>query len=98
MSKVNIDVEKINNELIPSSKSLLSSIKSTYSKSLGISFPEGDYGWNNAISRLDDCVEMTDKYVNWINSIYEGYNKAFTDGVESISSNKIGEVTKIDNM
>lgn len=94
MAKINIDIEKINNKLIPSSNSLLSSIKNAYNMSLTVRFPDDDFGWNNAVSRLDDCVESTVKYLNWVDSMRNDYTRVFTDCIDSFISNNDSDDTE----
>ena len=95
MAKVDVDIDSINKDLVPISSTLVSNIKSVQSNATGIDFPDSDYNCSNIVSKIDDCVDNSEKYEKWVNSLGESYNKAFTDGVESISSNKVEEVQKV---
>jgi hypothetical protein len=88
MSKITIDIDKINKDLIPNAKTQKSNVLNALIYAKKVNFPNGDFNWGDISSKLDDCVSNSDKYLQWI----EGQSRKFSNNINNI----IEDVSLID--
>ena len=92
MSKVKIDTDKIDNTLLPIAKNDHSQIASARSFASKVSFPYGEFEWKNIYNQIDACVEKTNKYINWMDSVSKSAVSSITSSLEDITAIKVDPI------
>lgn len=94
MSKVDIDTDKISNDLIPLAREQYGKIVSARGNASKVSIPNDAYDWGSVYSKIDDCVSQSDKYLKWIESINTSYVNDITNKVDDINNIQIENISK----
>ena len=77
MSKLLIDTDKIDNDLLSQARNSKSHIQTTRNNAQRVNMPNDDYNWSRVTSQIEDCVDETEKYINWIKEV----NRKYKDGI-----------------
>lgn len=92
MPKVKYDTNVVNEDCLPSATAAIENIQNASSKASPISFPEGDFGWGNVVTKLNDASEGINKYANWIKSIDESMKLTNQKGEENLANIKFEDI------
>ena len=92
MAKVEIDTDVEGNELLPLVEEEVKNLNAALDEASVISFPDSGFGWGNVISKISDCVNIANKYNNWINRVHTSYIKNINDNTEVLAKFKLDDV------
>lgn len=94
MSKVNIDTDKINSQLVTLAGDAYTEIKNAYAYASNVKFPNDEYSWrNNIFSKIQNFLSDTEKYKNWAAGLSETFSNNLNNNLEDISLIVVDEVT-----
>ena len=82
MAKVEVNTVKMNGALLIQANANYGNIKSALSAASSIS--PSDFGWSSITGKIDDCVNVSRKYVNWLSNINQEYSRCFTSTLEEL--------------
>ena len=94
MSKVDIDTDKISNELIPLAREQYGKILSARGSASKVSIPNDAYNWSDVYGKIDDCVTKSDKYAKWLESINTSYVNDITNKVDEFNTIEVEKISK----
>jgi hypothetical protein len=94
MSKITIDTDKINKDLIPIAKTQQSNISNALIYSKKVNYPNGEFNWSDVSSKIDDCVSKSNKYLQWIEEQSRKFSNNINNIIEDVSLIDIEEVKK----
>ncbi len=91
MATIILDTDKIINELLPLSECKYQHIGDAYSHAKKVA---DDTNWSRIVGQLEDCVNQTKKYIEWLKNTNTAYVNTINTGIEEINNTKIEEVEK----
>lgn len=94
MPSVNVDVDKINNTMVPLANTALSQLNTAISSASRVNFPSGEFGWSGMVGSMRDCYNQIRSYSSWIQNISASMANAITAGTESLESITVDSVNK----
>ena len=89
MTKIMVNTDLIDKNLITQAKTAKNYISKTKSSAQRVGFPNDEYSWSNITSQIADCENALSKYINWINEVNNDYKKSINNFSERLDKIKI---------
>ena len=94
MPKVSVDIDKINNTLLPLVNTEMNQLNIAVSSAGKVLFPAGDFNWSKVVGGLKDCYHAMSIYNHWIQNMKESLTNSIVTSTDKLNTIKIEKVEK----
>ena len=92
MPIVNVDVDKINNTMVPITNTALNQLNAAITAASKVYYPSGEFGWSKIVGTMKDCYNDVRTYNNWIQNLSSSMTNTIVNGTETIEKIEIASV------
>ena len=93
MPKVEIDVDKINRDLLPLTTKTINQLSTVCNLASRVRYPSDDFGWSKVVGGLKDCNNSISIFNTWMQNTNANLNKSLQEEMEELQSIVIDPVS-----